>query len=120
MVTPSRYAAQLHALFISQAKGQARQVADIMSQHPGVIVCLNICIEEELAIGGEQHDGLLADYSPFAIAEFRDWLRHTGAYDADTGACKGQGAPVGLGAEHLSGGPGCLWCFNGSSRMLWH
>ena len=48
----------------------------------------------KLANGGQTSDDKLADYSPFAVTEFRDWLRHTGQYDADTGKYAGQGAPA--------------------------
>lgn len=46
------------------------------------------CMCQELANGGEADENMLGDYSPFAVAEFRDWLRHTGIYDAVSGACK--------------------------------
>lgn len=34
---------------------------------------------------------MLADYSPFAILEFVDWIRHTGMYDDASGVWAGQG-----------------------------
>jgi len=40
-----------------------------------------------------------ADYSPFAVKEFRDWLNHTGIY-SDTGDFSGQGVPLDLIGNH--------------------
>ncbi|KAK9807106.1 hypothetical protein WJX73_005223 [Symbiochloris irregularis] len=104
VVTPSRYATKLHESYVSQAAANGREAAGIMGQYPGVIIAFNVCIEEELAKGGESDEGMLGDYSPFAIAEFRDWLRHTGAYDAITGPYKGQGAPAALVGQREIGG----------------
>ena len=62
VVTPSRYATKLHDLFVAQARQQAQQAAAIMARYPGVVVAVNVGIEQELAKGGESDDGLLGDY----------------------------------------------------------
>jgi hypothetical protein len=64
-----------------------------MDKHPGVIAAINYVVEKEMPTGGEKTDSLLGDYSPYAITEFRDWLRHRGIYDPDTGKYKADRAP---------------------------
>jgi hypothetical protein len=96
--SPSRYCRPVFNYFLSRDTEKARQLHAVMTEIPGVVTVINGVIEEELAVGaaalnGPQSDGLLADYSPFAVTEFRDWLRHTGHYDADGGWFAGQGAP---------------------------
>ena len=95
VVTPSRYATALQNSYKSQAQTTAGQIKTAMTNYPGTIVVVNGLIEEELATG----DGTgtyLADYSPFAVTEFRDWLRHTGMYDDSSGTFAGQGAPASM------------------------
>ena len=94
-VTPSRYAAALQNSFKSQVQTTARQIKAVMTSYPGTVVVVNGLIEEELATGNGT-DAYLADYSPFAVTEFRDWLRHTGMYDDRTGPYAGQGAPAAI------------------------
>jgi autotransporter-associated beta strand protein len=96
VVTPSRYATALRAEYERMARTQAVELVSLINEFPGVIVVVNAVIEEELASGGESSDAYLADYSPFAITEFRDWLRHTGKYDATAGQFAGQGAPASI------------------------
>lgn len=91
--TPSRYCTAVHDEAMTKTREKAEAIHRIMLEYPDVIVAVNASIEEELATSGETRDGLLADYSPFAITEFRDWLRHTGKYDDTTGEYAGQGAP---------------------------
>jgi hypothetical protein len=78
---------------MTAVRNEAKALRRVMDEYPGVIVAVNASIEEELATGGEKRDGLLADYSPYAVTEFRDWLRHTGKYDDTVGQYAGQGAP---------------------------
>ncbi len=93
VVTPSRYASAIRTEMKRKAQRWAADIKRAMAAVPGVIQIINFAIEEELAIGGMQADAYLADYSPFAIAEFRDWLRHHGLY-APGGLYAGQGAPA--------------------------
>ncbi|MDR3710899.1 MAG: hypothetical protein P4L33_21570 [Capsulimonadaceae bacterium] len=91
--TPSRYCAAVHESAMTMVGARAADIRRVMDEYPGVIVVVNCAIEEEMATGGESSDDQLADYSPFAVAEFRDWLRHAAKYDDATGVYKGQGAP---------------------------
>ncbi len=103
VVTPSRYAQPVRDMLVVPAGQQAKEIREVMNEFPGVITIVNPVIEEELAIAAaslkEGADGWLADHSPFAVTEFRDWLRHSGEYDAEGGAYAGQGAP-----EAITGG----------------
>jgi hypothetical protein len=92
-VTPSRYCTDLRNSYESTVRNQAREIVSLLQEFPGVLAVVNACIEEELASGGEVNDNYLADYSPFAVTEYRDWLRHTKKYDDLTGQYAGQGAP---------------------------
>ena len=97
--SPSRYSPLGQQLFSSLAVKQASEIRRIMDQYPGVITCINGIIEEELAVGAAstakypEAAAYLADYSPFAVTEFRDWLLHRGMYDDAGGKYAGQGAP---------------------------
>jgi len=91
--TPSRYCAPVHAAAMREVRNEAKEIHRVMNQYPNVVAAVNASIEEELATAGEKNDALLADYSPFAVTEFRDWLRHTGKYDDTAGEYAGQGAP---------------------------
>ncbi len=92
VVTPSRYATAVRAEVARTAARWAGQIKRAMKAYPGVITAVNFSIEEELAEGGIVNDQYLGDYSPFAITEFRDWLRHRGLY-APGAPYAGQGAP---------------------------
>lgn len=91
--TPSRYCLAVHDSIMARSLIKAEQVRRVMNDYPQTIVAVDNTIEEELATSGEKSDGLLADYSPYAVTEFRDWLRHTGMYDDRTGRYAGEGAP---------------------------
>lgn len=90
--TPSRYATKLRDYNAKKASDWAVYALRLMKDFPGVVACINGPIEEELAIGGHDNTAKLADYSPYAITEFRDWLRHTGMYDDTDGRYAGEGA----------------------------
>lgn len=90
--TPSRYATPLREYNTLQAKAWAESVKKLMTDFPGVVTCINGPVEEELAVGGYSNLDKLGDYSPYAITEFRDWLRHSGMYDASSGKFSGEGA----------------------------
>jgi hypothetical protein len=96
--TPSRYCPMVQEKMLDRARADAGNVAQLMKEFPGVITVVNGVIEEELAVGesgakGPDANKYLGDYSPYAITEFRDWLRHTGQYDGSEGAHAGEGAP---------------------------
>ena len=100
-VTDSRYATEVRAAYESNATEQADFIVQMNNEYPGVLAAVNTAIEEEQATSGEESDNYLADYSPFAVTEFRDWLRHTGKYDDSTGEFAGQGAPSGITGSYL-------------------
>ncbi len=93
--TPSRLAIPLQEYNGAQVKKWGEAVKKLMADFPGVITCINGPIEEELALGGNVDQNKMADYSPYAITEFRDWLLHRGIYDASSGKYPGEGA-IGL------------------------
>lgn len=90
--TPSRYATNLRNYNLNAANDWAASVKRLMGEFPNTITCINGPVEEELAVGGYASTQKLADYSPYAITEFRDWIRHAGLYDATTGKYAGEGA----------------------------
>ena len=90
--TPSRYATPLLTYNVTRAKTWAIYAKKLMDDFPGVISVINGPIEEELAIGGNANTDKLADYSPYAITEFRDWLLHKELYDDVSGKFAGEGA----------------------------
>ena len=106
--SPSRYCKLVRDDMESAQKRRCQLLKRVITANPGVVTCINGSIEEELAIGAASvsDDGakLLADYSPFAVAEFRDWLRHTGEYDADHGKYAGEGAPEGIVGTYTESG----------------
>jgi hypothetical protein len=100
-VTNSRYALQVRSAYETLMRSQADFLLEMDRRYPNVLAVVNAVIEEEMATEGGKADGYLADYSPFAITEFRDWLRHTGLYDTSTGARAGEGAPQGITGEWM-------------------
>ena len=90
--TPSRLAEKLIDFNNEKVKDWAESILDLMKKYPGVITIVNGPIEEELAGGSEHEISKIGDYSPYAITEFRDWLRHTGIYDDESGKYAGEGA----------------------------
>ena len=89
----SRYCDPVRAKSEILARQDAREINALMKEFPGVIVVVNPLIEESLAgwIRTNKTE-YYTDCSPYAVTEFRDWLRHAGRYDAANGGYKGQGA----------------------------
>ena len=106
--SPSRYCKLVRDDLEGSQRRRCQLLKRVIANNPGVITCINGSIEEELAIGAasvaDGGDKLLADYSPFAVAEFRDWLRHTGEYDADHGKYAGEGAPEAIVGPFVNSG----------------
>jgi hypothetical protein len=94
--SPSRLCIGVRNKLMGQISTSAGEVLRLMKEYPGVISVTNAIIEEELATGGQGNDGFLGDYSPYAITEYRDWLRHKGIYDDFTGTNKGEGAQAAI------------------------
>ncbi len=94
-LTVSRYAAPVVATRKSKGNAYGRGFAEALAQYPDVVVCTNGPIEVELR-RSYNDDPHYADYSPFAVMEFRDWLTHQGIYDDQSGEYAGEGFPMEL------------------------
>ncbi len=92
-VTYSRLAPLQNAYEEERARGWAQDLQSVLQGYEERVPVFNLLVESELPSAGSTDDGQLGDYSPYAITEFRDWLRHTGIYDATTGEFTGEGAP---------------------------
>ena len=84
-MTPSRYARKLRRHLDAKVRAFARMLINLRQQFPKTLVSASGDGEMELNYGGLDvnvpfEDQMIADYSPFAIAEFRDWIGHTGLY----------------------------------------
>jgi hypothetical protein len=88
--TYSRYARKQRGLQEAYLREVGRRLATRIAQYPDIIVAASGDGEVELAYdpavqtssnpGARPNEAILADYSPFAVAEFRDWLRQGGLY----------------------------------------
>ena len=74
--THSRYARRQYRVQQAYMKEAARILAERIAEYPETLVGIGGDGEVELASELPE----LADFSPFAIAEFRDWLRGEGLY----------------------------------------
>jgi hypothetical protein len=86
-VTYSRYARRLHATEEAYIREIGKYVAQLMRLYPETLVAATGDGEIELSndhvtIEPDTPASMLCDYSPFAVAEFRDWLRGDGLYAA--------------------------------------
>jgi hypothetical protein len=86
-VTFSRYNREAQTLRHTNRMAVLRIITDFRRQHPDLLVAVNIDGELELA---PHHGELPADYNPYAILEFRDWIRGTGEYDPERGRFRGE------------------------------
>ncbi len=84
-----------------EVKGRLRQQAERFLNQTPEIDATNSPLQVVVTGPGESslletgmRDGLLADYSPFAVAEFRDWLTNRGIY-AEGADRAGEGRPGG-------------------------
>lgn len=93
-VSYSRMASIQKAYEQDRARNWARDLQTVMQGYQERVPFINLLVESELPSAGESDDGQLGDYSPYAITEFRDWLRHQGIYDASSGTYPGEGAPA--------------------------
>ncbi|HEY2380432.1 MAG TPA: hypothetical protein VGK48_04550 [Terriglobia bacterium] len=95
-LTPSRYARELHSRMEESVRIVASHLAGVMEAAPATLVSVSGDGEVELswernlgegAVGQNTTDVLYTDYSPFAVAEFRDSLRfpkYAGDHTPDT------------------------------------
>jgi hypothetical protein len=90
--TYSRYARKQMAVREAYVRELGKILANRMSLYPDTLVAAAGDGEQELA--AERPGFVYADYSPFTVAEFRDWIRHGGLY-ADGAQFSGQGYSLG-------------------------
>lgn len=76
--THSRYARKQQAVQEAYVREVAKIVANRMSLYPDTLIAATGDGEQELAFARTVN--IYADYSPFTVAEFRDWLRQGGQY----------------------------------------
>ncbi len=91
-ITPSRYAQPLRSRVEEAFRILAQRIASRMQRNPETLVTVSGDGETELTFErnfadagtkpGQNNSIIYTDYSPFMVAEFRDWLRHT-RYDGD-------------------------------------
>ena len=82
-ISHSQYARRLRRLQEAYFRELGRVLANRMAKYPETVVAATGDGEVELSYERSSFTGLpldLVDYSPFAIAEFRDWLRAGGLY----------------------------------------
>ncbi len=88
-VTPSRYARKLRTHLEAKTRALARLLLDLRQAFPATLISASGDAEAELNMDRidpavRVRDQMIADYSPFAILEFRDWLLATGLYAPGT------------------------------------
>lgn len=81
-ITLSRYARRMRGRYEAYVREIGAHVAATMAREPATLVAASGDGEVELSF---ERDRLptsvdVTDYSPFAVAEFRDWLRNGGLY----------------------------------------
>jgi hypothetical protein len=90
-ITPSRYAKQLRARMEEGVRLVGSRLAARMADHPETLLTISGDGEVELNfernISGGEHvvagnHPVYADYSPFMVEEFRDWIQHS-RYEGD-------------------------------------
>ena len=90
-ITPSRYAKPLRARMEEAIRIVGSRLALRMAEHPETLMTISGDGEVELNFersisGGERvvsgSKPVLADYSPFMVEEFRDWIQHS-RYEGD-------------------------------------
>ena len=92
----SRYARKRYVVQQAYMREVGREVAKLMRDNPDTLVAASGDGEVELARPTQTAlaDQIYADFSPFTVAEFRDWVRLGGLY-APGGELAGQGYAFG-------------------------
>jgi hypothetical protein len=91
----SRYARKLRRHLGAKMRAFAPMLMTVIQEYPDTFgVCAGDgeveLLSDRLNEATPYEDQIIADYSPFVILEFRDWLRNTGMYGPG-GAYEGQG-----------------------------
>lgn len=81
-ISLSRYARKMRGRYDAYIREVGAYLANRMARDPSTLVAASGDGEVELSLDRDQPiDAMqLTDYSPFAVAEFRDWLRNGGLY----------------------------------------
>jgi hypothetical protein len=121
--TLSRYARKLRAHLDAKVGAAFAYLKQLQDENPDVLIIVSAPGEAELnyyRINDSQYmQDFFCDYSPFAVLEFRDWIRHEGLY-ADGQKYAGEGYTNG--GSRYAGGAG-LVNFNadfGTSFNSWN
>jgi len=106
----SRYARKARGVQEAYVREVGRYIAKKMAELPAVLVSAAGDGEVELSYGHSYpwddtpfENPIIADYSPFAVAEFRDWLTNSGLYTLPQGSRPGEryaGEGYGLAARY--------------------
>src|SRR5450830_1500484 len=123
-MTPSRYARKLRRHLEAKVRAFAGMLVDLRQQFPDTLVSASGDGEMELNYGGLDgsvpfENQMIADYSPFAIAEFRNWIRHTGLYGPGQ-PYDGQGFSGGGARYQGAGGLSTLNADYGTAFASWN
>ncbi len=93
--TFSRYARKLRANLEAKAQVFLAFLKQKIDENPDVFIAISGWSDAEFnpfrADQSKSHQDVFADYSPFIILEFVDWIRHTGLYDSTNGKYAGEG-----------------------------
>lgn len=93
--TLSRYARKMHSNLYAKAQAALAFIKKKITQNPQTFLSFSGWGEAELNFNRINQNKFLqdhfCDYSPFAVLEFRDWIRHTGMYAPADGEYSGQG-----------------------------
>jgi len=96
--TLSRYARKVRAHLEAKVKATYWYLKQVQNANPDILIVVSAPGEAELSYFRINHSTPLqqyfCDYSPFAVLEFRDWIKHEGLY-ADGGKYAGEGYAAG-------------------------
>jgi len=92
--TPSRYARKLRAHLETKVRAAFDHLKQVQDANPNILIIISAPGESELnnfRLNESQYlQDYFCDYSPFAVLEFRDWIKHEGLY-ADGEKYSGEG-----------------------------
>ncbi|MCX6580189.1 MAG: hypothetical protein NT166_08395 [Candidatus Aminicenantes bacterium] len=123
--TMSRYARKLRNHLEAKVKAAFAYLTLKQRQNPDLLLVISADGEAEMNLHPVNHFGFLqeyfCDFSPFAVMEFRDWIKHEGLY-AENKKYAGEGYANG-GSRYKGAGADGLQNFNldfGNSFTTWN
>lgn len=120
--TFSRYARKLRIHLNAKVTAVFAYIAQVQAAIPSVSIIISAPGEAEFNYNRIKQKQFLqdyfCDYSPFAVLEFRDWIRHSGIY-ADNGKYAGEGYVNGGSRYSESGGLDNFNADFGTSFTTW-